>query len=218
MSVDDEIDSTSDFNETKSYVDESDLKVSKSSLIISSFSSSIVGEILNNFSFPIGSIQVIASVYDNSDNLIATGDTYTDLDELRPGEKTGFSIFFFGEKLPKKSKYTLSTEYDEIGDSKPAMLKLKLGKFSKKDFSSSLVGEVTNLDTDDSTDRVKVSAIFYDKNKNIVATETAYTKIDVLEPGKKSPFEITLFSEEGKKVKSYAVNVESNDFSMSLDK
>jgi hypothetical protein len=38
-----------------------------------------------------------------------------------------------------------------------------------------------------------------------------------LEANQKSPFEITLVADGGKKVKSYAVNVESNEYSMTTE-
>jgi len=38
-----------------------------------------------------------------------------------------------------------------------------------------------------------------------------------LVPNQKSPFEIMLLADEGKKVKSYSVNVESNEYSMTME-
>ena len=47
---------------------------------------------MNNTTDPINSIHITSSVYNLKNQLIATGDTTTDIDQLRPGEKTGFEI------------------------------------------------------------------------------------------------------------------------------
>lgn len=44
------------------------------------------------------------------------------------------------------------------------------------------------------------NTIFYDKKKDIITTETVYTTYSDLEPNQKSPFEIMLLADEGKKI------------------
>jgi len=61
------------------------------------------------------------------------------------------------------------------------------------------------------------NTIFYDKKKDIITTETVYTTSFDLEPNQKSPFEIMLLADEGKKIKSYSVNVESNEYLMIME-
>ena len=53
----------------------------------------ILGVLINPFTFPIQSVQVIASAHNANHRLISTGSTYANQpDQLRPGEKSGFDI------------------------------------------------------------------------------------------------------------------------------
>ena len=199
------------FNETFSESDEPKPVISNSKLFTNSFSSSIVGEVLNNFTYPIESVQVSASVYDKNNIIIATDSSYTSDDQIKPGEKSGFDIYL-GDKVPKSSKYVLETNFEESEDTKEPYLKLNVGKKSKDSFSFKIVGEVTNLGLDDANS-VKVSGIFYDKSHNVVATDYAYTEVDPIPPGRKAPFELST-TDNVDKINSIGLNVQSSDYSL----
>jgi hypothetical protein len=84
-------------------------------------SDTIVGEVLNNFTYPIESVRITASVYDKNGLLAATGETYTSDYQLKPGSRSGFDIYL-DEKLPSNSKYTLTSTFEESEDDKPEAL------------------------------------------------------------------------------------------------
>jgi len=70
-----------------------------------------------------------------------------------------------------------------------------------------VVGEAQNVGNDPA-ENVVVNATFYDSNGAFIATVPGHTKLDVLLPGKKSPFEITLFSSlYSQKVRNYTLSV-----------
>ena len=67
----------------------------------------IVGEVLNNFSYPIELVRITATVYDKNGIIVATGDKYVNDYLIKPGSRSGFDIFL-DETLPSKSKYVLT--------------------------------------------------------------------------------------------------------------
>ena len=71
-----------------------------------------------------------------------------------------------------------------------------------------VVGEVENTG-DIATEFTKVTATFYGASDQVIGTRTGYATIDVLLPGRKSPFAIILEPEEGAMdVNRYELNVE----------
>jgi hypothetical protein len=65
-----------------------------------------------------------------------------------------------------------------------------------------VVGEVENTG-DMATQFTKVTATFYNSSNHVVAVETGYTEIDVLLPGRKSPFDIMLLRSQSGSLKVY---------------
>ena len=79
----DENTSTPIFNGTMGEDDEPNPDILYSALN----SDTIVGEVLNNFTYPIESVRITASVYDKNRLLAATGETYTSDYQLKPGSR-----------------------------------------------------------------------------------------------------------------------------------
>lgn len=204
--------STPIYNETTTDGDEPKPVILNTELYTTQFTSLIVGEVLNNFTYPIESVQVSASVYDKNGVIVATDYSYASDDQIKPGEKSGFSINL-GDKVPNNSKYVLTSTFQESDTDKQAFLGLNVGKKSADSFSFKIVGEVINSGPDDANS-VHVSGIFYDQNHKILDTTSASTHPDTISSGKKAPFELTLFSDNAKKVKSMVLNVQSNEYSL----
>jgi hypothetical protein len=77
-----------------------------------------------------------------------------------------------------------------------------------------VVGEVENTG-DMATQYVKISAAFYNSTNELVATGYGYTSLDVVLPGRKSPFDILLSESEGSlKVHNYSLTVSWDDYAM----
>lgn len=75
-----------------------------------------------------------------------------------------------------------------------------------------VVGEVENIG-DMPTEFTKITATFYNASNEIVAIEDGYTELDVLLPGRKSPFSILLLESEGSlKVYNYSLSVSWDNF------
>jgi hypothetical protein len=103
-----------------------------------------VGVIVNPFTFPIQSVQVVASAHNAIHQLISTGSTYTDIDQLRPKEKSGFDILVTGG-LENAYNYELSVSYERSHTLKPAALYQYVGQtFIDSAGTYHLLGEVTS--------------------------------------------------------------------------
>jgi len=175
-------------------------------------SDTIVGEVLNNFTNPIESVRITASVYDKNGVIAATGDTYANDYQIKPASRSGFDIFL-DEKLPSNSKYTLTVSFEKSEDDKPAALLLSVGTNSEGSGSFKVLGEVINQGQDDANS-VKVSGIFYDKNHKVLDVDYTYTNPDIISPNKKAPFELSFYTDNPEKIKSIAVNAQSNEYSL----
>jgi len=171
----------------------------------------IVGEVLNNFSYPIELVRITATVYDKNGIIVATGDKYVNDYLIKPGSRSGFDIFL-DETLPSKSKYALTTSFEKSEDDKPEALQLSVGKNSKSSNTFRVLGEVMNQGKNDAN-AVKVSAIFYDEKHKVMDTDYVFTNPDIISPNKKAPFEFSFYVDNPEKIKSMAFNVQSDEFS-----
>jgi hypothetical protein len=172
-------------------------------------SDTIVGEVLNNFTYPIELVRITASVYDKNGLIVATGEYNANDYQIKPGSRSGFHVFL-DEKLPSSSKYTLPTSFEKSKDDKPAALLLSVDTNSKGPESYKVLGEVINQGADDANS-VKVSGIFYDKDHKVVDVDYTYTKPDIISPNKKAPFELSFYTDNSKKIKSVAINAQSDE-------
>jgi hypothetical protein len=175
-------------------------------------SDKIVGEVQNNFTYPIELLRITASVYDKNGLLAATGDTYTSDYQIKPGTKSGFNIYL-DQKLPSNSKYTLTSSFKESEEDKPEALQLIVGRNSKDSNSYKVLGEVINEGKVDANS-VKVSGIFYDSNHKVINVDYKYTNPDIIGPNKKAPFELSFYTNNPEKIKSVAINAQSDQYSL----
>jgi hypothetical protein len=196
------------FNETKSEDSQSRPDILYSALN----KDTVVGEVLNNFSYPIELVRITATVYDKNGVIVATGDKYVNDYLIQPGSRSGFDIFL-DETLPSESKYILTTSFEKSEDVKPEALQLSVGKNSKTSNSFKVLGEVMNQGKSDAN-AVKVSAIFYDEGHKVIDTDYVYTNPDIIGPNKKAPFEFSFYVSNPDKIKSMAFNVQSDEYSL----
>lgn len=200
--------STPTFNDTLS----EDAEPSPDILYSALNKNTIVGEMLNNFSYPIELVRITVTVYDKNGVIVATGDKYVNDYLIKPGSRSGFDIFL-DETLPSKSKYTLTTSFEKSENDKPEALQLSVGKNSKSTNTFRVLGEVMNQGKNDAN-AVKVSAIFYDEKHKVVDTDYVFTNPDIISPNKKAPFEFSFYVDNPEKIKFMAFNVQSDEYSL----
>jgi hypothetical protein len=174
----------------------------------------IVGQVQNNFTFPVSHVQVVVTLYNPNRQVVSTGNAYTDVNFLKPGEKSGFAVI--ATNVPSDARgYSLSASYQQASSSKPPALSLSLGSHNLDIINSyHLLGEVTNLGNITAS-FVKISAVFFDANHKVVDAVFGYTNPSDLQQGQKAPFDLQSSSPKARDIKYASVNVESNEYSLS---
>jgi len=107
----------------------------------------------------------------------------------------------------------LTTRFEKSNEDKPEGLQLSVGKNSKDSKSFKIVGEVLNQGQD-SANSVRISSIFYDKDHKVLDVDYTYTNPDIISPNKKAPFELSFYTDNPEKIKSIAINAQSEEYSL----
>ena len=175
----------------------------------------IVGEVKNNSpTDSLNYVKIVATLYDKTGKVVGTDFTYTDIEVLRPAEKSPFKIILIDLRQSQKvSSYKLYATGEKT-QSLPAALKLNVGDSHVDSIGFyHVVGEVTNQGNQKAT-YVKVSGAFYNSSNTVVAADFTYTDPKDLEPGQTAPFEIIVtHASTAGKITSALVNVGSTQYS-----
>jgi hypothetical protein len=191
-----------------------------SSQISTDFGSTyIVGEVRNNLSDVVEYVQIVGSFYDSSGLLIDTDFTYTDLDYLRPAEKSPFKLIISDESVASRiDNYTLSVDWEPVYANASTVaaatvLTIQEGEQRIGEFGwYEVVGEVVNGGTD-STEYVKVVATFYDEAGQVINTDFTYTDPSDLAAGQSAPFELSVSDEDiAEEIESVKLATQSQDY------
>jgi hypothetical protein len=175
----------------------------------------IVGEVKNNSpTDPMNYVKIVATLYDKTGKVVGTDFTYTDIEVLKPAEKSPFKIILTDVGQSQKvSSYKLYASAEKT-QPLPAALKLNVGDSHLDSIGFyHVVDEVTNQGSQKAT-YVKVSGAFYNSSNTVVAADFTYTDPTDLEPGQTAPFEIIVtHANTASKIASALVNVGSTQYS-----
>ena len=171
----------------------------------------IVGIILNNFTFPIQSINVFATLYNSNNQIITTGNTLTNIEQVEPKQSTGFNIII--NNIPQNfSYYVISATHKNANISKPELLTTNLDKYYL-DINGNyhITGKISN-DGNNSAKFVKVTGIFLDANGKVVDSPFAYTISNMLKHGQNTSIDLNVSSPNAKNIKFSSLQVQSNEY------
>ena len=179
----------------------------------------IVGEVRNDLSDVVKFVQIVGRFYDSSGLLIDTDFTYTDLDYLRPGEKSPFRLIISDESVVQRiNSYTLDVNWDPVfaipsAVTEATVLTIVQGEQRTNDFGwYQIVGEVRNGGSE-ATEFVKVVATFYDETGQVINTDFTYTDPSDLAAGQSAPFEVTVTDEDiSDDIESVKLSAQSSDY------
>ena len=196
------------------------VSILSSSQIGTGFASTyIVGEVRNDLSDVVNFVQIVGRFYDSSGLLIDTDFTYTDLDYLRPGEKSPFRLIISDESVAQRiNSYTLDVNWDPVfaipsAIAEATVLTIVQGEQRTNDFGwYQIVGEVVNGGSEP-TEFVKVVATFYDEAGQVINTDFTYTDPSDLTAGQSAPFEVTVTDEDiSDDIESAKLTAQSTDY------
>jgi hypothetical protein len=145
----------------------------------------ILGEVRNNSAAPMEFVRVVATLYDDAENVTGTDFTYTMLDVIPPG---GVAPFETGtDEWQGTTHYLLQVEGRP--GSLPRQDLLVRGDQSYIDGNWLHVrGEVENTGSAPA-EFVKLVITLYDAEGSVVGVDFTYTALDTIPPGGRSPFE-----------------------------
>ena len=155
----------------------------------------VVGEVKNTLSTNINYVKITATFYDAQEKVIGTAFTYTELDILKPNQKSAFELSSYPDMIEPASR-KLKVSYKETGNEPFAGLTIlshsaKIGKLGYHE----IVGEVQNEGTRKSS-FVKVVCTYYDANGEVIGTSFTYTDPGEIDAGDSAPFELSSYPME----------------------
>lgn len=155
----------------------------------------VVGEVKNTLSTNINYVKITATFYDAQEKVIGTDFTYTELDLLKPNQKSAFELSSYPDMIEPAS-YKLKVSYKETGNEPFAGLTIlshsaKIGELGYHE----IVGEVQNEGTRKSS-FVRVVCTYYDANGEVIGTSFTYTDPDEIDAGDSAPFELSSYPME----------------------
>lgn len=155
----------------------------------------IVGEIVNNGEQPAYRVSIAATILDGSGALIDVGAARAERTLLLPGESSPFKIYV-GDAGGMPDHYALIAYGERASpEAIAAAAQIELDSAVRcpaGDDRLVLCGEVTNRSTDNAT-YVKAIAAYYDAAGNVIDADWSYVWANVLAPGERSPFAISLY-------------------------
>ncbi len=173
----------------------------------------INGQVTNQSGRALEGIRVTAILYDAQNNALAEQANVIPVEVLADKAKAAFSIHFRNGKPSQGVRYELQA----AARNAEYALKTHLGDDSflrgneKAVYNTggflTIVGDVVNK-TQGIAYFVKVTAIVYDEQQRVVATDSAFLSKPDLQPGDTGHFEITLY-EMGGSAARYVVSVEA---------
>jgi hypothetical protein len=187
--------------------------LSSSSYMDSVGSLHVVGELQNASPEPRESV----TLRDPSGNILDSSFTYSEVEVLRPGEKSPFDVIFSNEQqVQNTQRYEIASITGDVTQAKPANLKLDVGdSYYDSIGSAHVVGEVTNNGPGVSH-YTKISGTFHDDQNKTVATGFTYTDPNDLELGQSAPFDMIISDDASANMASGSLNAQSSEYAYAM--
>ena len=171
----------------------------------------IMGTVHNGSGNPLKYVKIVASLFNSEGKFAATDYSYMMPEILLPGETVPFSLLI--PDAPEFETYELAVEGNQADteDIEDAYRDLEIGDTIGAMRSTTYIisGLVTNTG-DKAAEYVKIMAVIYDENGDVIATEYTYTDLDELAPDATSPFELYVSNRAEGTIGSYELMVEGS--------
>lgn len=167
----------------------------------------IVGEVQNNATVPMEFVEVIAKLYDESENVIGTKLTFTAPNVIFPGGRAPFDIIALRRSQWQQIKtYRLQVK----GDVSQSLLKENLVLLNQTSYIEDgflyVEGEVQN--TGNTPTLVKLVITLYDADRNVINTNWGYADAGILLANHTSSFEVKINHQTDPNNYHYTIQIE----------
>jgi hypothetical protein len=168
----------------------------------------VVGEVQNNTSSPIELVKVAVDLFDRNGQLVASETGYTDLNAIRPGDKTCFSVLFF-DPPENAIGYEIGggTYYSDAEIFSGLSIINDNDTFNSGSERYRIVGQVKN----ESSVRARfVSAVatVYGTNGKVIRCDSSYVNSTDLSSGQTSSFEIDFYGLSRSQIGNYRLQAD----------
>jgi len=152
----------------------------------------VVGEVENTLGTNVEYVKIVATFYDSSGTVIGTDYTYTDIDILKPNQKSPFTLSSYPDTIIVAS-YDIDVQYYTTQDQPFEGLTI-LSQTASIDSLGyhKVVGQVKN-NGDSTATYVKVVGTYYNYAGKVIGTSYTYTELDLINAGAMSPFELSSY-------------------------
>jgi len=152
----------------------------------------LVGEVKNTLGTNVNYVKIVGTFYDSSGTVIGTDYTYTEIDILKPNQKSPFVLSSYPDII-KPASYKINVEYYVTQDQPFEGLTI-LSQTASIDTSGyhNIVGEVKNNGASAAT-YVKIVSTYYNSAGKVIGTSFTYTELDTINVGAASPFELSSY-------------------------
>jgi hypothetical protein len=152
----------------------------------------VVGEVQNTLGTNVKYVKIVATFYDSSGTVIGTVYTYTEIDILKPNQKSPFKLSSYPAIITVAS-YNLDVQYNTTQDQPFEGLTI-LNQTASIDPQGlhKVVGEVKNNGASEAT-YVKVVGTYYNAAGKVIGISFTYTELDTINVGATSSFELSSY-------------------------
>ncbi len=151
----------------------------------------IVGEVVNDLEVPLNHIQIHASLFSESDQLIDKISSKALVHNIMPGMKAPFDIMINRDSAKELDRYDLDLEYD-VSSPKNQVIDITSSKLSRDNFNNLVItGTVTN-NGEITANTISIVATLYDKQGNVAAVSKSQAEADYLRSSDESFFLVSI--------------------------
>lgn len=169
----------------------------------------VVGEVLNNTPNYLRFVRITANLFNSSGQLIDTDYTYIYLDNLEPGARTCFNLFF--SNSAGASYYLFEpVSYSTDGEPLPNLTAINYsGSYDATFGWYEIIGMVRN-DSGSYVSYVSPVGTLYNSSGSVVGCDYTYVNSTDLAVGQSSAFEMLFTGRDYSDVSSYRIQVDGN--------
>jgi hypothetical protein len=176
----------------------------------------IVGEVQNNSDTPMEFVEVVAKLYDETNEVIGVKLTFTTPDVIFPGGKAPFDVITLRpSQWQRIRKYELQVK----GDLAQNLIDQRLVLLNQNSYIQNgflyVTGEVHN--TGVSPALVKLIVTLYDVNRQVINTNWSYADLGIIPVDHTSPFQVKIAHTTDPNNFSYQIQIEEEAIDAELD-
>ena len=147
----------------------------------------IVGEIKNDLEVPLNQIEIHASLFSTSDQLIESVSSNALVNNIKPGMKAPFDVIIAGSNVKNVEKYLLDFDY-QVANPKSQVIDIISSEISKDNFDNLVITGTVSNNGEITANTVSIIATLYDKQGNVAVVSKAQTEPDYLRSSEETFF------------------------------